>query len=53
MSSLLFPFLKQLSSPFDIRNGENSSTTFDVLDNSIPIVEGVSSNTFRWMEELS
>ncbi len=48
-----FPFLKQLSSPFDIRDDKSSSTTFDILDDSIPIVEGVSSNTFSWPEELS
>ena len=26
--------------PFDIRDDESTSTTFDVLDDSIPIVEG-------------
>jgi hypothetical protein len=37
---------------FDIRDDEITSTTFDVLDDSIPIVEGVPTNTFRWLEEL-
>ena len=39
--------------PFDIRDYENTSTTFDVLDDSILIVEGVPMNSFRWLEELS
>jgi len=38
---------------FDIRDDESTSITFDVLDDSIPIVEEVSTNTFRWLEELS
>ena len=42
-----------LALPFDIRDDESTSTTFDVLDDSIPIVEGVPTNTFRWLEELS
>jgi hypothetical protein len=41
MSSLFFPFLKQLLSLFDIRDDENTSTTFGVLDDSIPIVKGI------------
>jgi hypothetical protein len=53
MSSLFFPFLKQLSLPFDIRDDESTSTTFGVLDDSIPIVEGVPTNTLGWLEELS
>ena len=44
---------KPLELPFDIRDDESTSTTFDVLDDSIPIVEGVPTNTFRWLEELS
>ena len=32
---------------FDIRDDESTFTTFDVLDDSIPIVEGVPTNTFR------
>ena len=32
---------------FDIRDDESTSTTFDVLDDSIPIVEGVPTNTIR------
>ncbi len=44
---------KPLELTFDIRDDESSSTIFDVLDDSIPIVEGVPTNTFRWMEELS
>ena len=44
---------KPLELMFDIRDDESTSTTFDVLDNSIPIVEGVPTNTFRWLEELS
>jgi hypothetical protein len=42
-----------LASPFDIRDDESSSTIFDVLDDSIPIVEGVPTNSFRWLKELS
>ena len=42
-----------LALPFDTRDDESTSTTFDVLDDSIPIVEGVPSNTFRWLAELS
>jgi hypothetical protein len=42
-----------LALTFDIRDDESTSTTFDVLDDSIPIVEGVPTNTFRWLEELS
>ena len=42
-----------LALPFDILDDESTSTTFDVLDDSIPIVEGVPTNTFRWLEELS
>ena len=42
-----------LTLPFDIRDDESTSTTFDVFDKSIPIVEGVPINTFRWLEELS
>jgi hypothetical protein len=38
---------------FDIRDDKSTSTTFDILDDSIPIVEGVPTNTFRWLEELS
>ena len=30
-----------------------TSIAFDVLDDSKPIVEGVSTNTFRWLEEFS
>ncbi len=44
---------KPLELTFDIRDDESTSTTFDVLDDSIPIVEGVPTNTFRWLEELS
>ena len=44
---------KPLELTFDTRDDENTSTTFDVLDDSVPIVEGVPSNTFRWLEELS
>jgi len=42
-----------LAISFDIRDDESPSTTFDVLDDSIPIVEGLPTNTFRWLEELS
>jgi hypothetical protein len=41
-----------LALPFDIRDDEITSTTFDVLDDSIPIVEGVPINSVRWLEEL-
>ncbi len=37
----LFSFLNQLPSPFDIRDDESTATTFDVLDDSIPIVKGI------------
>ncbi len=43
---------KTLELTFDIRDDESTSTTFDVLDDSIPIVEGVPTNTFRLLEEL-
>ena len=42
-----------LESTFDVRDDESTFTTFDVLDDSIPIVEEVPTNTFRWLEELS
>jgi hypothetical protein len=38
-----------LASPFDIRDDESTSTTYGVLDESIPNVEGVPTNTFRWL----
>ena len=38
--------------PFDIRDDENTSTNVDVLEDSIPIVEGAPTNSFRWLEEL-
>ena len=41
MSIPFFPFLKQLSSSFDIRDNESTSNTFDVLDDSMPIVKGI------------
>ena len=44
---------KPLELTFDKRDDESASTTFDVLDDSIPIVEGVPTNTLRWLEELS
>ena len=42
-----------LALPFEIRDDEITSTTFDVLDDSILIVERVPTKTFRWLEELS
>jgi len=42
-----------LALPFDIRDDESTSTTFNVSDDSIPIVEGVPTKTFRYLEELS
>jgi hypothetical protein len=42
-----------LALPFDIRDDESTSRKFDVLDDSIPIVEGFPTNSFRWLEELS
>jgi hypothetical protein len=45
-------FNQPLELTFDIRDNESTSTTLDVLDDSIPIVEGVPTNTFRWLEEL-
>jgi hypothetical protein len=44
---------RPLELTLDIRDDESSSTIFDVLDDSIPVVKGVPTNTFRWMEELS
>jgi hypothetical protein len=44
---------KTLELTFDIRDDESTSTTFDVLDDSIPVTEGVPTNTFRWLDELS
>ena len=44
---------KTLELTFDIRDDESTSTIFDVLDDSIPVTEGVPTNTFRWLEELS
>ena len=48
---LTLPF--EIALPLGIRDDESTSASFDVLDDSIPIVEGVPSNTFRWLEELS
>ena len=45
-------FNQSLELTFDIRDNESTSTTLDVPDDSIPIVEGVPTNTFRWLEEL-
>jgi hypothetical protein len=39
-----------LALPFDIWGGESTSAILDVLDDSIPIVEGVPTNSFRWQE---
>ena len=39
--------------PFDIRDDESTSNTFDVLDDSISIIEGVPTNAFPWLGELS
>jgi hypothetical protein len=44
---------KTLELTFDIRDDESTTTTFDVLDDSIPVTEGVPTNAFRWLEELS
>jgi len=41
-----------LGLPFDIWDDESMSTTFDVFDDSILIVEGVPTNSYRWLEEL-
>jgi len=42
-----------LASPFDIRDDGSTLATFDVFDDLIPIVGGVPTNSFRWIEELS
>ena len=42
-----------LALPFDIWGGESTSAILDVLDDSIPIVEGVPTKYFRWLEDLS
>ena len=39
--------IEPLALPFDIQDDESTSTTFDVLDDSIHIVEGVPTKTFR------
>ena len=39
--------------PFNIRGDDSTSTTFDVLDDSFPIVEGVPTNYYLELEELS
>ncbi len=53
-SAMKIPITNEpLAIPFDIRDDESASTTFDVLDDSIPMVEGVPTNIFRWLEELS
>jgi len=52
--------MKQLSSLMDIPlallfnicDNTSTSTTFDVSDGSISIVEGVLVNSLRWLEEL-
>jgi hypothetical protein len=53
-ASMKLPIMiEPLAIPYDIRDNESTSTTFDVLGDSIPIVEGVPIITFRWLEELS
>jgi hypothetical protein len=53
-ASMSIPTMNQpLESNFDIRDDESTSTTFDILDDHIPIVEGVPTNTFRWLEKKS
>ncbi len=41
-----------LALPFVTRDDESTSTTFDVMDDSIPVVEGVPTNSVLWLEEL-
>ena len=54
VAAMKVPIMNEpLALPFGIRDDESTSNTFDVLDDSIPIVEGVPTNTFRWLEELS
>ena len=45
--------VQPLELTFDIRNDDSTATTFDVLDESIPFTEGVPTDAFRWLEELS
>jgi hypothetical protein len=53
-AAMKIPIMNEpLALPFDIRDDKSTSTTSDVLDDSIPIVEGVPTNTFRWLEDLS
>ncbi len=42
-----------LALPLDIRDDEITSTTFDVLDDSILVVDRVPTISFRWLEEIS
>ena len=54
VAAMKLPIMNEpIALPFDIHDDESTSTTFDVLDDSISIVEGVPTNTFRWLEELS
>jgi hypothetical protein len=47
MAVMKIPIMNEpFAIPFDIRDDESTSTTFDVLDDSIPIVEGVPTYTF-------
>ena len=47
VATMKLPIMKNpLALPFDIWSDDGTSTTFDVLDDSIPIVEGVPTNTF-------
>jgi hypothetical protein len=53
-AAMKIPIMNEpLAIPFNIRDDERLSTTFDVLDDSIPIVEGVPTSTFKWLEELA
>ncbi len=42
-----------LALPLDISNDEITCPTFHVLHDSTLVVDGIPTNTFRWLEELS
>ena len=46
LAAMQLPIMNEpLALPFDIRGDESTSTTFDVLDDSIPVVKGIHAKT--------
>ncbi len=41
-----------LALPSDIRDDEMTSKAFDVLDDSIPIIDGVPTNSYKFLQIL-